>query len=218
MIPERRILTLVQTGIDAIKATPGYLDAIIGASIPADELTKAKAKFVSNPPTLVLGFPRQGAALPCYAMTLASDEVMQDYLGQGEEAILDDFDVVEGNRFKRRFRGVFTFYVYTEHPDWCTWLYRVLQRILNMGTPFLVAGGLDDPVVAGADLVPDPRYTPENVYVRRLTLSLEYEDDWNDLGGLWAALNGATEDRGELGPIIHEDVGGGAHPYIASKE
>jgi hypothetical protein len=192
MLPERVILTLLNAGINAIEATPALLDPIL-SSVGAAELTKAKTLFASNRPTLVLGYPRAGASLPCYAVVLTSDEILQDYIGMGDEAYLDAVPAQLGSKFKRRVRGTFTVFVYGEHPDWTVWLYRVGRRILNMGARYLETQGLQDPVISGADLAPDLRYSPENTYVRRLTLTVEYEDGWDDTDGLWIALNGAIE-------------------------
>lgn len=220
MIPERPILTLLNLGVDAITADTALLDDILSGSLEAAELAKAKTLFGTNPPRVIQGFPRAGATLPCYALTLASDAILQDYIGQGEEALYDLLDPDEraGVKFKRRITGVFTIFVYAEHPDVCGWLYRVLRRVVNLGTRWLEARGLADPVVTGADLAPDPRYTPENVYVRRLTLAVEYEDDWDDQDGLWTAIYGAPPSTlptdGTVG-IFHEDQPtGGMTPYV----
>ena len=219
MLPERVILTLLHAGINAIEGDPTLLNPIL-TSVSDAERAKARALFASNRPSLVLGFPRSGATLPCYAVTLTSDEILQDYIGQGDEAYLDDIPELLGSKFKRRVRGTFTVFVYGEHPDWTVWLYRVARRILNMGTRYLDAQGLQDPVISGADLAPDLRYSPENTYVRRLTLTVEYEDGWDDTDGLWIALNGAIEPFAPLTTrttsIRHIDSPPGAvEPYVS---
>lgn len=218
MIPERVIFTLIQMGVDAIVADTALIDRIIGDDVAAAELTKAKALFASNPPTVLHGYPRVGVPFPCFALTLAEDAPLQQYVGQGEEALLDDDDEILGNQFKDRVRGSFTIFVISENPDWTTWLYRILRRILKVGTNYLIDNRLDDPLISGADLMPDPRYTPEATYVRRLTVTVEYEDRWDDTDGLWDAIYGGTEERGTLGDIAHEDVGGGIHPYNPDDE
>ena len=142
---------------------------------------------------------------------------------QADTALLDSIteDVLgaqEGQEFKRRVRGRFTIFVYAEHPDWCAWLYRVLRRILNLGSRYLWAQEIYNVQMTGTDMIPDPRFVPENVYVRKISLSVEYEDEWEDTDNLWVAINGAAEaflpsPGGSIG-IFHEDViGGSVHPY-----
>ena len=212
MNPERIILTLIQAGVDAVIADTDLIDESLSGAVGAAELAKVKTLFASNPPRVLMGYPREGVPLPNFSMVLSDDTPIQQYLGQGEEALLDVDDDILGNVYKDRVRGGFTIFVMADNPDWTTWLYRILRHILKVGTNYLIANDLQDPMISGADLVPDPRYTPEAVYVRRLTISVEYEDRWNDAGGMWTAIYGSAESRGTLGTIAHEDVGGGFHP------
>jgi len=222
MLPERVILSLLNAGINAIEGDTSLLDPIL-TGIGAAELTKAKTLFASNRPTLVLGYPRTGINLPCFSVTLTSDDILQDYVGMGDEAFLDQIPELLGSKFKRRVKGTFTVFVYSEHPDWTVWLYRVARRILNMGARYLISQGLQDPVIGGADLAPDLRYSPENVYVRRLTVMVEYEDGWDNTDALWVALNGAIEPFAPLSSrstnIQHIDTPPGAvTPYAVDPE
>jgi hypothetical protein len=224
-LPERAILSALRTGIEAISHDLDLLDGILRGSITDAEIGKARTYWTDHPPNVVMGFARSDTPFPCYAVTLASDETNQDYVGQGEEADFingEPAEGIEGNLFKRRLKGAFAIYVYTEHPDVCVWYYRVARRILSVATRYFVTNDLDEPMMQGADLAPDPRYTPENLFVRRLTLTLEYEESWDDHDALWEAFYGeGSEQRltanGTL-VIAHEDSGGGVHPYDPESE
>ena len=207
VLPERSILTLLQTGVTAILgdldvSAPGetVLDDILRT---LDDAEKAKAReyFKEHPPSVIQGYPRIDAPFPLYAMTLTSDNEANRYLGVGEHDEPSGFgsddseaigakDRVEFNQWTK---ASFTIFVYTEHPDLCAWYYRILRRICNVGIRFLTSEGLDNATIAGAELAPDPRYTPDNLFVRRLTLTVEYDEEWNDRDALWQAINGPPE-------------------------
>ena len=206
MMPERIIRDLIELGVNTITGTTGLLDNIL-TTISAAELAKAKTVFANNPPEVVMGYAREGLSMPSYAITMTDETIMQDYLAVGEE-----YMDATGNRYVRRVKGAFTIFVYSDHPDVCVWAHRVLRRICEVGIPYLIDAGLDDPVLSGADLVPDPRYTPHNAYVRRLTITVEYEDEWDDTDALWTAINGAQTATGSSIGIAHEDAGGGIEP------
>lgn len=220
--PERIIVDLLNLGITAISADTDLLDDILGA-LSAGELTKAKDYWGDHPPSVVTGYARFNNPFPIVAVVLSSDPNLQDYIGLGEEAALDGDDNVEGFLFKRRMKGVYTVYVYADHPDVTLWYYRIVRRILNVGVKYMIANGFEDPSFDGADLAPDPRYTPDNVFVRRLTVSGEYEEEWDDTDALYTAINGANEafltSDGTLS-VLHEDQSEdaeeGVHPILES--
>jgi len=218
-MPERTVIEALQTGIAAILADTSILDTIL-STVDADELVKVKAFFADHPPAITLGYPRHGASLPLYAVTLGSDNVQADYIGIGEEAALDADNAVTGNLFGRRLTASFVVYIYADHPDVCAWYYRVARRILGVATRWFIDRGLTEPTLSGAELAPDPRYIPENVFVRRLTLTVEYEEGWDDTDTLFAAFYTA-EDRltadGEV-DITHEDAAGGVQPLVDDEE
>lgn len=217
-MPELILKRLVRIGIDAITADLTVLDSIfdgIEDEVPG-ELDKIKAYWTDRPPDVMLGFARRSTTFPAYAVTLARDQVSQDFVGLGEEALLDDDDVKQGVIGKRRLTESFTIYVYAEHPDVCAWYYRVLKAIVNVGTRFLIKNDLDDPTMDGADLAPSEEYTPDNLFLRRLTVTVEHNECWTDRTALWQAVNGDPEDfltpAGTI-DVKHEDAGGGVTPY-----
>jgi hypothetical protein len=207
VLPERTVLTLIQRGVDAIRAdldtsAPGetVLDDILRTLSDA-ERAKARDYYRDHPPTVIMGYPRIDAEFPLYALTLTSDSEANRYIGTGEHdepsgfgadipGIMGAKERVEFNQWTQ---AVFTVFVYAEHPDLCAWYYRVLRRIMNVGIRFLIGEGLDNPVISGAELAPDPRYTPDNLFVRRLTLTVEYDEEWSDRDALWLAINGEPE-------------------------
>lgn len=217
VLPERIIMNMLQTGVDAITADTTVLDSIL-AALPDDVRQKAKDEWSDHHPIVRMGYARADWDLPAFALTLTGDDTTQDYLGVGEEAYLGDDDEKLGEVMRKRNTGRFTIYVYTTHTDTCEWWYRVLRRICNVGVRYLIANGLEEPVIGGADLAPDPRYTPEHLYVRRVTLSVEYTEEWTDQDALWLALNGEPEGFGTSVSVAHTANEGGVVPITVVLE
>lgn len=201
-LPERIILDLMNLGVDAIVADLATSPAA-GASVlenilkelDAAEAAKVRTIWEQNPPAVIQGFARTDTTFPVYAMTLGGDTPNQDYVGLGEQAFLNQLGTAKGGEeFHKRTQGSFTIFVYTEHPDWTAWNYRVMRAILNVGTKYLISRGLQEPTLSGADLLPDPQYTPDNLFTRRLTITVEYEERWTDQDALWLAINGPPEE------------------------
>ena len=196
VLPERSILTLLNNGVAAILADldvsaagSTVLDDILN-TLSDDEKSKARAYFKDHAPQVIQGYPRVDAEFPLFAVTLTSDSEANRYVGTSEHAATDLIGTKTGVEFNKWTQGVFTIFVYASHPDLCSWYYRVLRRICNVGIQFLISEGLDNPSITGAELAPDPRYTPDNLFVRRLTLTVEYDEEWNDQDALWQAIRG----------------------------
>jgi hypothetical protein len=145
-----------------------------------------------------------------------SEQIVEDYVGVGQQALLGGGPPPEkqGTCFSRRVSGLYGVHVYAEHPDICACYYRVARRIMNVGMWRLLEGGLNEPQLAGEDLAPDPRYHPDNLFVRRLSLTVEYEETWNDNDALAAALMEAEAylPAGGSVDLFHIDSGGAVTP------
>lgn len=218
LLPERIIYRALELGINAISADLTILDRILGVHMEdTTEQGKFRTIWQDTPPTLVLGYPRTEAIFPCYAITLASDPPLQHRVGKGARlAVLGGGNDYNAERFSQRINSTYMVLIYATHPDVCAWYYRVARRILNVATAYLIKNGLTEPEINGQDLVPDPRYTPEHVFVRRLSLTIQYEETWTDQDGLWDALNdpGYPTGIGSSVEVFHEDQpNGGVHPY-----
>lgn len=218
LLPERIIYRALELGIGAISANLTILDRILGLHLEdTTEQGKARTIWQDTPPKLILGYPRTEAIFPCFAITLANDKPMQHRVGKGEKlAVIGGGMDFNASSYSQRISSTYMILVYATHPDVCTWYYRVARRIMNVATYYLINNGLTEPEIDGQDLVPDPRYTPEHVFVRRLSLTIQYEETWTDQDALWDALNnpGYPSGRGTSIEVLHEDQpGGGVHPY-----
>lgn len=214
--PEQRIRLVLKQGVTAISANPTLLDDIL-VDLSANDLASIKAYWADHEPSVLSGYARSEGPFPCIAVTLVSEDIAQDYVGIGQEArFLGTPPAKDGTKYKRRITGTFGVMIYAEHPDIVACYYRVARRILNVGVWRMLEGGLNEPVISGADLMPDPRYAPDNLFVRRLNVTVEYEETWTDTDALALALQTTIEDYlttdGRL-DIFHVDSGGGVEPY-----
>ena len=213
--PEQRIRLVLTQGVDAISADPDLLAPIL-ADLSANDLASIKSYWTDHRPTVLSGYARSEGPFPCFAVTLTSEQIAQDYVGAGQAVLLGSAIPAEkvGTQFKRRVTGLYGIHIYAEHPDVCACYYRVARRIMNVGMWRLLQGGLNEPVLTGEDLAPDPRYHPDNLFVRRLSLTVEYEEVWADNDALAAALMAPEPYLPADGTldIFHIDSGGGVKP------
>jgi len=219
MIPERHIRRAIVAGVNAITADTTLLDDILELD-DADEAAKIRAAWTASPPGVILGYARANTPMPVYAIALLGDQQVQDFVGMGEEAYIDDDDEMDGATFIHRIRENYGIYTYSNHVDLTIAWYRVLRAILNVARVRFVNAGFDDPMLGGADLMPSPEYKGEDLFVRRLTISLDYSETWASRTALWTAINGAPEavlPTGGSVVVRHEDSGGGVHPIAESE-
>jgi hypothetical protein len=222
-VPDIAIKRAIQDGVAALVANPGLLDAI-WSQLAAEDITRLKAFWAEHPPTVLTGFARRTDPFPCFAVTLASDDLEQALIDDGEflDTDLDGDNVLdeagdEDTIQREVTRSAFRIWVFAENPDVCAAYYRVLRRILQVGKRRLESEGLNNPALSGSELAPDPAYTPDNLFTRQVTLTVIYEESWSVTDALAVALGPAREARlsadGEL-VVRHVDAGGGVEPVV----
>jgi hypothetical protein len=211
-VPDITVKQLIQDGVDALSANVALLDGI-WAGLAAGDIAKLKTYWGTNPPTVLTGFARRTDPFPCFAVTLASDTPDTDLLDNG--GFLDED---EGEIGRETTTSAFRIFVFAENPDVCAAYYRVLRRILQAGKRKLESRGLYNPSLSGAELAPDPSYTPDNLFTRQVTLTVLIEESWSmdpATDALAAALVPTQPARlstvGTLN-VAHTDAGGGVTP------
>ena len=216
LLPSRVVQRALQTGVDTLTANPALVAQYIGLQLEDTvESGKVVQSWTNHPPIVVHNYPRSDSQMPCYAITIMSDRTVDQRLGHGEETwFLDGMNDPQGNRFSHRNEITLQILVYATHPEVCMWWYRIARRILITAFPFFLRNDLDQPRLDGQDLVPEPRYDSEHMFVRRVMLSFQYEETWTDQDALWTALNGAGYPTGvgSTVDIRHRDSGGKVTP------
>lgn len=198
---ERIIYDVISDGLDWFKADQGqrferFLLTELRLSVA--EAAKGRIYFAggtntegetveARPPTLVHGFARTGGPFPCWALTLGSESESQVYLNDDAEFLdsegnatidPDTGEIVEPKVV--RIEYLFNILCITDHPDVTLWYYHLLKRIIRSNHDMWLGNDIDPPTINGADLAPDPRYLPSDVFARQLTLRIEGEECWTE--------------------------------------
>jgi hypothetical protein len=195
---ERIIFKVVKDGLQRFIDKPIRFERFLRAEIELEPTEAAKGRLYfaggldaegntveARPPTVLHGYARQGGPFPCWALTLAAERRSQDYLNQDGAALDADgepfIDEETGEVVDAKYRRVeytYNFLVITDNADVTLWYYHLLKFIILSNYDVLKEHHLDDPDLSGADLAPDPRYLPSDVFARSLTLSIQTDETW----------------------------------------
>jgi len=180
VLPERVILALLRSEVarlsdpdnrdDLVRLFSHFLDPIMSES----ERTSHVNNFQKYPPETYLGYPRSSAKFPCYAVVLESDDEQDEALGYligqtGADEKIDKSQAYYGSMFQQMY-GV---YIYSEHPDVCSYLYQFAKAILIGAHDVLEGFGVVEMRLSGTELGPEETYIPENMFVRVCRVSLK---------------------------------------------
>ena len=198
---ERTIFTIIQDGLaefteesDRGRKFEQFL--IQRMRLGEEEAAKARLYFAggtnsagetieARPPTLVHGFAHTGGPFPCWALTLGGERTVNDYIG--EDGLLLDS---EGEKWidpntgrvvdPKLCRVEYTFVILNiaDHPDIVVYYYQLLKYILRKNHQTLIEADLDGLSLTGADMMPDPRYLPSDVFARQLTVTVQSDELW----------------------------------------
>lgn len=180
MIPfvERMIYQAIKDGVAAYEADPAAFEAfLLAGGLTAEEAGKGRQYIAERPPVVIMGFPRRDAQIPCVALTVGGESVAADWLGEDVsdldedgERYLDD----QGNpadMHGRRWQHNFDCYVYADNGDACAWYYQMVKNIAMVSRATWQAQDLDEITLSGAEMAPDPRLSPADIFVRRLSIA-----------------------------------------------
>lgn len=232
MFHERRIYRVLQRGISWWTSHPRELlefleDGLVDTEASAEEVADARAEarkamedLVEKPPVPCHGYARSGGPFPCWAIVLGQEVTAQDFLGEdasnqdedGEQYLDNDDNPVDVH--VRRWGHHFDIYLYAGHPDKCLYHYYLCRQILVEARAGFEVGGMQEITYTGAELAPDPRYIPENVFVRRFSIDCRSDQEYRthkDQGGVGIGrqVSAMQDDDGQSDP-------GGESPKITT--
>jgi len=188
-VVERLIFAALIAGIKLLQSDLKKLEVffIEHLCLTQAEATKARTYFTNNPPAVVHNYPRQDSTFPLYAVVLGNEKQMTKFLDDTagfvsiEEAVLLQQMVAEGTEIKSSiYEHQHHIVTYTEHPDVTIWYYEIAKYILTRELDTFKAQGLLDIGWSGQDMSPDSGYAPEWLFVRRLTMSSQREQQVYD--------------------------------------
>ena len=200
-LPERTLYDVIAAGLAWFREEPARYERFLIETGVVTEAEAARARLYfaggvdptdgstvkARPPSLIHGYARTGGPMPCWAITLGGDDVATDYLGKDASLLDSDgeyfYDPESGQVVDpkiRRFRYVFPIMVYAEHPDICRQYYNLLKFIVMSSQDLLEERDVEDMTLSGRDLAPDPRFLPDFIFGRVLTVTVEGDETWTE--------------------------------------
>jgi len=173
---QRLLYKRLSEGIQKIKNDPSIIESLFGDLFELDvaEVNGIKTAFDLKTPKVIHGYARSESEFPLYSIILGNESEAESYLSDDAGMIddMDDPDYLE-DRLSSIWESTFQIMCYTEHPDLTVYYYELAKSIIITADFF--SWGVLDFSVSGMDLMPDPRYIPENLFVRQLTFKAKYE-------------------------------------------
>lgn len=205
---QRYLYSLLTTGIETYQADEALLDDLFEElyELESSEIQAIKTYFQSKGLRVVNGYPRRTTDWPAVAIILAGESEFEPYVGN-YAGIIDDGELMGAEIEGSIWRHNFQLPVATEHPDVTAYLYEMIKSILFAGLQTLLNLGCFQFTFEGADLAPDTRYMPEQLFVRQLTFGCSREfaliDRQSRLGKAFRVAGIHVDSAGSPG-----DVGG----------
>ncbi len=222
---ERTIFKTIKDGLQVFIDDPRRFERFLIDNLELSEKEAANARVLfaggtnergetvdAKPPNLVHGYARTGGPFPCWALTLSNESTVQDYLDQDALVGTEDGRLVDPETGRivdpkqRRVRYTHNLMVIGDNPDVVLYYYHLAKFILLREQDALEAKDLDDLSISGADLAPDSRYLPANMFARVLTITVDTDECWTEDSG----------DRGDKVGGIHVDSGDGTSGNVGT--
>ena len=175
---QRFIYRALKQGLEEIKSDNRILQFLFEDwySMSEEETETIQRIFNEKTPLVVHGYLPKDAQIPAYSITLSGEAEAQNVLGDEAAQSLDENDEDYGSDiYTAIWEHSYNIHCYAEHPDVCQYIYEAAKSmLLSAGTIFLEEG-LFEGHLSGMDLIPDPRYIPEHLFVRQLTFKCQRE-------------------------------------------
>lgn len=174
---QRLLYTRLKEGIQVILEDPTLLDQLFLDlfELSTEEVEGIKTAFASKTPSVIHGYARAESDFPLYSIVLGNERETDTYLSDDAGMIDDPEDPLFGtDRYSSIWESTFNILCYTEHPDLTVYYYEIAKSIL-ISSPDFTDWGVIDYSMSGMDLMPDPRYIPEHLFVRQLNFDAKYE-------------------------------------------
>lgn len=168
LLVERLLKRVLEVSVKLLKddeeTAKRYFSNFFDTTMSTTERDQFVQAFINTPPTTVLGYPRVGAEVPCYAIVLSGEEESEAFLGDyaGSD---DKFDYTGAF-----FTANYAVFVHSTHPDITGVLYQLAKAIIHANKALLMQAGIAGVTLSGGELAPDESYMPENWFSRVLRI------------------------------------------------
>lgn len=173
---QRLLYQQLKDGIQIILNDLTILDQIFVDmfELTQEETDKIKTAFTTQTPNVIHGYARSESDFPLYSVVLGNEQETDTYMSDDAGMIDDPEHPLFGtDAFSSLWDSEFHILCYTEHPDLSVYYYEIAKSIL-ISSDF-TSWGVVDYHMSGMDLMPDPKYIPENLFVRQINFNAKYE-------------------------------------------
>lgn len=167
LLVERLLKNLIQATTDWLKDDESecrrFFTHFFDATVTEDEREEFVTNFTTKPPKTVLGYARNSAQFPCFAVVIENEEESENLLGDYMGLDPEDAPVEYTGSLCDATYGI---YVYSEHPDVTSYLYHYCKAVVHAGKKLLFSQGVLEARISGGELGPEEVYVPEHVFLR----------------------------------------------------
>lgn len=176
---QRSIYQALVAGFEAVQADPGILDDIFGErgyALTTTEIAAIKTYFAATEVNVAHGYARSDQKFPLVMVVLTGEDEDEHWLGDDAGIVMDTDDPEHGSDLvSSTWKHNYDLLVLCEHPDATLYIYEVVKSIMLTSESFFHDAAIYFTHFNGMDLAPDPRYIPEHLFVRKLTMSCKRE-------------------------------------------
>lgn len=175
---ERFLYTALVQGRDAITNDLTLLEPMFGDNygLNNEEVATIKTYWEQHPPKVVHGYALATHTFPLWSIVLGAENEQEKFIGNEAGVCLDPDDPdyladLKSTIWKHSYRIL----IYAQHPDITLYYYEIAKRIILLANDYFVEQNVAEIDLAGRDLIPDPKYLPEHLFVREMTFTCERE-------------------------------------------
>lgn len=216
---QRLIFDALEKGVDILVKDFSLLDDMFGGEeygYSREEIEAVKTIFKTTPPYPVHGYAQRDHTFPLWAIMLAGEQETERALAD-ETGFVDDPDDPEGmgtDIIGSIWDHNYAVLTYSLNADSCIYCYEAARAILMLARrEWVNKFGYHNIRLSGADLAPDPRYLPEHMFIRQLTVSVSAEHSFPQpdsrfgrawkVAGMHVDKSGSPSDVGGVKTLIY---------------
>jgi len=175
---QRIIYDVLTQAIELVNQQPEILEDLFeeNYSLTRAEVDGIKQFFREQTPRVIHGWARSDSEFPLYSIVLQregeTDTVLGDDAGTVDTPGDPDFGA---DCYTALWEHTYDVMCFAEHPDSVQYMYEVAKAAFYATAQGFISEGIFDLHLSGGDVGPDPRYVPEHLFLRRLTLTCQRE-------------------------------------------
>lgn len=213
---QRILYKALTAGLTYFSTNQDAYDRLFGQNygLSATEVAAIRQFFAAKPVTVVHGYARMDQTPPMLAIVLGSEREVESVIGDEAGPVRDELDPdYRCDQYTSMWAHNYQIHCIAEHPEASQYLYEIAKAIILEAKESFIPEGIYDSEVSGSELLPDPRYIPENWFVRVVTFACRREllttrlntalgKAWK-VSGIHVDSDGSPSDVGGVKTLIH---------------